>query len=89
MKCYIITLSHRACAEGDRKWVNQRSNFNPFTPTNCPDSNPPYTLHWNSYGLEKLLFESTNNYLIDILFILTAGLFDTVRGNSVLATCGN
>ena len=42
-----------------------------LSPTNClpqivSNSNPPYTLHWNSYGLEKLLFESTNNYLIDI-----------------------
>ena len=27
--------------------------------------------------------------LLIFLFILTAGLFDTVRGNSVLVTCGN
>ena len=67
----------------------QRSNFNPFTPTNCPDSNPPYTLHlilmvWRNCYLNQLIIT-----LLTFLFILTAGLFDTVRGNSVLVTCGN
>ena len=44
----------------------QRSNFNPFTPTNCPDSNPPYTLHLILMVWRNCIFESTNNYLIDI-----------------------
>ena len=64
MKCYIQCFMELVLREKENEF--QRSNFNPFTPTNCPDSNPPYTLHWNPYGLEKLLFESTNNYLIDI-----------------------
>ena len=39
---------------------------------------------WRNCYLNQLIIT-----LLIFLFILTAGLFDTVRGNSVLATCGN
>ena len=39
---------------------------------------------WRNCYLNQLIIT-----LLIFLFILTAGLFDTVRGNSVLVTCGN
>ena len=39
---------------------------------------------WRNRYLNQLII-----ILLIFLFILRAGLFDTVRGNSVLATCGN
>ena len=39
---------------------------------------------WRNCYLNQLIIT-----LMIFLFILTAGLFDTVRGNSVLVTCGN
>ena len=38
---------------------------------------------WRNCYLNQLIIT-----LLIFLFILTAGLFDTVRGNSVLVTCG-
>ena len=39
---------------------------------------------WRNCYLNQLIIT-----LMIFLFLLTAGLFDTVRGNSVLVTCGN